>query len=68
MYIFNKLFIILFFLHTFYTSSYIANITCLSFGKHGCTENKMKCLTLQDVAGRVITHRLRWTIYMVCMN
>jgi hypothetical protein len=35
MYTFNELFLPL----QLYSSTYIANITCLSLGRHGCVEN-----------------------------
>jgi hypothetical protein len=58
------LYIIIFSLHSFYTSSYVTNITYFSVGRHGCMESNndvKECLTSQDVSGPTVRCRMRET-------
>jgi hypothetical protein len=41
-YLFNELYIIILLLHSFYTSTYMANMAYLSFERHRCTKKKEK--------------------------
>jgi hypothetical protein len=66
MYLFNELCVIFFSLHSFYTSTYMANITYLSFERHMCTKKrysefrKMLLVHQQSANQVVLWHSRYW--------